>query len=72
MNDEMFDKPKCCISIDASCANVVTYYDQNSMEEQEYCANQMDCEDFDPIWTEEDADNAIEEFRKSEHNKRKL
>ena len=68
MNDEMFDKPKCCISIDATCANKMTYYDVDLMEDVEYCANQMTCEDFDPIWTDEDSENALIKYMEEQGN----
>ena len=49
---------KCCIFID-DCANVLTEYNTNLDEYCSYCEYQDTCEDFDPIWTDQDADDAI-------------
>jgi len=40
---------KCCISIDDDCAKVA----EDGLIK--YCLNQDTCEDFDYIWTDEDA-----------------
>ncbi len=51
---------KCCIWIDDDCANVKEYIDNDILKC--YCTKQNDCNDFDPIWTDKDAFNAIKEY----------
>lgn len=52
---------KCCINIDDPCAEIQVQEVIDKEGLMWYCLKQDTCEDFDPIWTERDAENAIKE-----------